>query len=289
MSDVDTTRPHRSVRKVDLHLHSHVSDGQLSPAELVRTAARVGLDAIALTDHDTAGGVDEALEAAEIHGCAVIPGIEISSRWGEHEFHVLGYWIDHQSAPIRAHQDSALDRRRRRMEKMVARLTEMGVEISFEQVVTAAGPDAHALGRPHLARALFEAGQTRFYGEAFTRFIGDSGPAFVAENFPTPEQAIDTIHAAGGLAVWAHPPPGLFADIVPNFVEWGIDGIECFRPNLSGSDIQLLEHTARSRDLLVTGGSDWHGPHRSALGDFALRADEVEPLLSFGGILPALD
>jgi 3',5'-nucleoside bisphosphate phosphatase len=265
-------------------MHSHVSDGHLSPTELVRAAASGGLRVIALTDHDTAGGVEEALAAAAGSGVRVVPGIEISSRWEQHEFHILGYWIDPTAPAILQHQESALGRRIRRMEKMVQRLNEMGVAVTFEQVVAAAGPSAHALGRPHLARALLEGGHTRYHGEAFSRYIGDGGPAFVAEDFPTPLQAIERIHAAGGLAVWAHPPLDFFVAVLPHFLEWGIDGVECFRPNLTGAEMQLLEHTARAHGLMTTGGSDWHGPHRSALGDFALRADEVRPLLDFGGI-----
>lgn len=274
----------RGPERVDLHLHSHVSDGHLSPSQLVRTAAAAGLGAIALTDHDTAAGVEEAVEAARGTAVRVIPGIEISTRWQEHEFHILGYWIDPRAPSILHHQEHALRRRALRMEKMVQRLNEMGVPVTFEQVVAAAGPEAHALGRPHLARALLDGGHTRFHGEAFSRYIGDGGPAFIAENFPLPREAIDAIHAAGGLAVWAHPPLDLFTSVLPHFVGWGIDGVECFRPNLTGADMQLLEHTARAHGLLVTGGSDWHGPHRSALGDFALRAEEVAPLLAHGGI-----
>ncbi len=276
------TAPAGPPLRVDLHLHSHVSDGHLSPAALVRTAAAAGLGVIALTDHDTAGGVREAVEAAGGTPVRVIPGIEISTRWQEHEFHILGYWIDPGAPSILRHQESALLRRARRMEKMVLRLNEMGVPVTFGQVVAAAGPEAHALGRPHLARALLDAGHTRFHGEAFSRYIGDGGPAFVAENFPLPEDAIRTIHEAGGLAVWAHPPLDLYVAVLPHFRQWEIDGIECFRPNLSGSDMQLLEHTARGHGLMVTGGSDWHGPHRAALGDFALRADEVAQLLARG-------
>jgi 3',5'-nucleoside bisphosphate phosphatase len=272
----------RTPIRVDLHLHSHVSDGHLSPAQLVRTAAAAGLGVIALTDHDTAGGVAEAVEAARGTTVRVIPGIEISTRWEEHEFHVLGYWIDPQAPSILRHQEAALQRRARRMEKMVQRLNQMGVPVTFEQVVTAAGPEAHALGRPHLARALLEGGHTRYHGEAFARYIGDGGPAFIAENFPSPRDAVEAIQGAGGVAVWAHPPLDLYAAVLPHFLEWGLDGVECFRPNLTGAEMQMLEHTARGHGLMVTGGSDWHGPHRAALGDFALRADEVAPLLAHG-------
>lgn len=265
-------------------MHSRVSDGQLSPEELVGAAVTGGLGVIALTDHDTAGGVREAAAAAAVAGIHLVPAIEISSRWEEHEFHVLGYWIDPSSPAILAHQESALSRRTRRMEKMVLRLREMGIPITFEEVLEAAGPETHALGRPHLARALHAAGHTRYHGEAFTRWIGDGGPAFVSEDFPTPSQAIERIHAAGGVAVWAHPQLDIFVAVLPRMREWGLDGVECFRPNLSGAEVQLLENTARSHGLLTSGGSDWHGPHRALLGDFSLRAEDARELLAIGGL-----
>jgi 3',5'-nucleoside bisphosphate phosphatase len=271
--------------KIDLHLHSHVSDGQLSPTALVQGAAAGGLAVLALTDHDTAAGVPEALLAAEGLPVRVIPGIEVSTRHGEREYHVLGYWIDPHSEPIQRYQQFAVGRRVRRMEGMVGKLREMGIPITYEEVATAAGP-ARSIGRPHLARALLAGGHTRYYGEAFERFISDSGPAFVAERFPTPEEAIATIHAAGGVAVWAHPPLDVFASELPRFVEWGLDGVECFRPTLTGAEIQMLEYSARARGLFPTGGSDWHGPHRAPLGDFFVGPHEVRELLAFGGAAP---
>lgn len=269
--------------KLDLHLHTHVSDGHLSPTELVQAAVAGGLDAIALTDHDTAAGVEEARSAAEGLPLRVIPGIEVSTRVGEHEYHVLGYWIDPESEPILRHQEATAGRRTRRMEGMVGKLREMGIPITFDEVTDAAGPATRSIGRPHLARALLAAGHTRYYGEAFERFISDTGPAFVAERFPTPEEAIAMIHRAGGVAVWAHPPLDRFAAELPRFVDWGVDGIECFRPSLTGAETQMLEYSARAKGLFPTGGSDWHGPHRGPLGDFSLREGEVRELLEAGG------
>jgi predicted metal-dependent phosphoesterase TrpH len=264
--------------KIDLHAHSHVSDGELSPEGLMRAAHTGGLDVIALTDHDTAAGIDEAAaEAAEL-GIKLIPGIEISTRWMEHELHILGYGIDHRVPAIVAHQEDSLLRRGRRMRGMVERLCEMGIEITFEEVIEAAGP-AKSLGRPHLARALLAAGHVRYFGEAFERFISDGGPAFVAESFPTPAEAINIIHAAGGLAVWAHPPLDHFESLIAGFVEWEVDGIECFRSNLAPAETLMLLRGATGRGLLPTGGSDWHGPHRSLLGDFYVTEDQVGELV----------
>ena len=268
--------------RIDLHLHSHVSDGELPPAEVVRSAHAAGLDVIALTDHDTAAGYAEAQAVAAGLPIRVIPGLEVSTRWNEHELHILGYWVDPLSPQIVAHQDASVVRRVRRMERMVEKLQGMGIDITMEEVITAAGPGAQSIGRPHLARALLAGGHTRYYGEAFARYISDQGPAFVAESFPTPEQAIEMIHGAGGVAVWAHPPLELFAEEIPRFVQWGLDGVECYRPSLTPEEVLMLERATRDLGLLPTGGSDWHGPHRAPLGDFYVRPQQVAGLLEAG-------
>jgi 3',5'-nucleoside bisphosphate phosphatase len=274
--------------KVDLHLHTWISDGELAPTALVQLASKGGLDVVAVTDHDTAAGVDEARHAAADLPISVIPGIEISSRWEDQEWHILGYWIDPASEPIQMHQQRAGRRRSDRMHAMVDRLQRLGVDVSFSDVEAAAGPSTHTLGRPHLARALHAGGHTRFYGEAFVRFIGDGGPAFVAEGFPTPGDAIETIHAAGGVAVWAHPPIEWLDRALPMLTEWGLQGIECYRPGALPADIAALERSARTFGLFPTGGSDWHNPHRAQLGDFAIAAERVREVLTIGGVpLPA--
>ncbi len=265
--------------KLDLHTHSYVSDGHLSPAAVVRAAAAGGLDAIALTDHDTAAGVPEAEEEARRCGIKLIPGIEISTRHEAAELHILGYFIDPAAEPILRHQQAAFEQRQVRMHRMVAKLQDLGVGIEFEDVIEAAGPEANSLGRPHLARALLNAGHTRYYGEAFLRYLSDEGPAFVVTHFPPVRDAIDLIHAAGGLAVWAHPPLEMLEPELNRFIEWGIDGIECYRPAQTPGQSHLLEATAEEFGLLCTGGSDWHGPQRVALGDFFVRSSAVRGFL----------
>jgi predicted metal-dependent phosphoesterase TrpH len=266
--------------KIDLHVHSHVSDGDLSPAALVAAASAAGLDVISLTDHDTAAGVPAALEAAAGSPLRVIPGIEISTRLVPHELHILGYWIDPGSAPILEHQEASVHRRVDRMERMVDSLQRMGIDITYDDVARAAGPEVRSIGRPHLARALLAGGHTRYYGEAFARFISDSGPAFVAQDFPTPAEAIATIHAAGGVAVWAHPPLDIVESLLPDFVGWGLDGVECFRSSLLREDVERLRALTRSAGLFPTGGSDWHGPHRGGLGEFFITEADVPELLA---------
>jgi 3',5'-nucleoside bisphosphate phosphatase len=265
--------------KLDLHLHSHVSDGRVPPAAVVEAAIAGGLDVIALTDHDTAAGVAEAKEAAAGTTLYVIPGIEISTRHGPYDLHILGYWMDPEHPALLEHQATARQRRTDRMHGMVEKLQRMGIAVEYEDVVVAAGPGAKVLGRPHLARALLAGGHTRYYGEAFERYIRDGGPAFVLEAFPSVPEAIETIHAAGGLAVWAHPPREIFEEEIRGFAAAGLDGVECLRPGQLPSDSQFLEGTARSLGLLVTGGSDWHGPQHALLGDFFLRPHEIRDFL----------
>ena len=269
--------------RADLHMHSWASDGDVSPTEVVRTAVAARLDVIAITDHDIASGIAEGLQEAEHHPVTVIPGIEISSMWDGRELHILGYWIDPQSAPILEHQTMAVQRRSLRMEAMIERLGALGLEVTMADVRAAAGPSVMALGRPHLARAMHARGHTRFYAEAFNRYIGDSGPAYVTEGFPTPAEAIDTIHRAGGVAVWAHPAPLWFLEGIPLLQGWGLDGVECFRPGMDEVDVRLFEEETRTRGLFPSGGSDWHGPKRSTLGDFAVDSERVAELLRLGG------
>ena len=270
--------------KIDLHLHSHVSDGDFSPAALVTAAIVAGLDLISLTDHDTAAGVEEAVAAVGEAPLRVIPGIEISTCTPPYELHVLGYWIDPRAPLILAHQVAAERRRELRMERMVERLVEMGIRISMEDVRRAAGPEVQSLGRPHLARAMLAAGVTRSFAEAFNRYIGDGGPAFVSQDFPSPETAIHTIHSGGGVAVWAHPPLDLVEELLPRFVEWGLDGLECFRPSLPPVEVSRLEGLAARYGLFPTGGSDFHGPRRHMeLGGFHLHEEQIPGFLACGG------
>jgi hypothetical protein len=271
--------------RIDLHIHSHASDGHLSPTAVVDAAVAGGLDVIALTDHDTAAGVPEAVEAARERSITIIPGIEVSARHGDAEVHVLGYFVDPLAPSMRAHVDASVDRRQDRMRRMVERLQGLGLSVEYEDVLAAAGPDAASLGRPHLARALLARGQVSRYGEAFERYLADGGAGFVDTEFPSVPEAIDTIRQAGGVAVWAHPPVEMFDREIRTFASYGLAGVECFRPTTPPAESLLFETAARSLGLLRTGGSDWHGPHRSRLGDFAVQVEEVRELLALGGVI----
>ena len=261
--------------KLDLHVHSYASDGRSSPTAMVRAAETGGLDVVALTDHDTCAGVAEALAAAEGRSIRVVPGIEVSTREPEGEFHILGYFVDPASPAILRHQERSATRRTERMHRMIARLAELGVPVSFEAVLAGADGSPASLGRPHLARAMIAAGHVRSFGEAFERFLRDDAPAFVHTEFPRAHEAIEMIHAAGGIAVWAHPPLEIFSDVVPRLATGGLDGVECFRPTTPLPEVDRLRTRAQSLGLIVTGGSDWHGAHSGTLGEFRVQDSQV--------------
>lgn len=269
--------------RIDLHLHSTASDGSLAPAALVRAAEAGGLDVIALTDHDTAGGVAAALAAQPV-AVHVIAGIEVSTSLDGNEVHVLGYFIEPQHAALVEYSGRAATWRRERMRQMIGRLDEIGVRIAYDDVLAVAGVSAESLGRPHLARALIQRGYVQTHAEAFDRYIGNDAPAFLPAQLLDPEGAIRLIHDAGGVAVWAHPRPDRFEPDLPRLQELGLDGVECFRPRVAASDALHMERVTRAAGLIVTGGSDWHGEWHGELGDYALSRDEVGGLLERGGI-----
>lgn len=269
--------------RIDLHLHSTASDGSLTPAALAHAAARGGLDVIALADHDTVAGIDEASRAAAgaVH---VIPAIEISATHHAGELHVLGYFVDPSHPALIEYSGEAVRARRIRMHGMLERLERLGVHVEYEEVAAVAGPDGDAIGRPHLARALIQRGYVQSFSDAFDRYIGDRAPAFLPTELLPPAAAIDLIHGAGGVAVWAHPRASLFKREIRRFARWGLDGVECFRPRCPPEECLALEATTRTLGLLVTGGSDWHGEWHGRLGEFSMSREEVGAFLCHGGI-----
>jgi 3',5'-nucleoside bisphosphate phosphatase len=268
--------------RVDLHLHSTASDGSLSPSALVQSARVGGLHVIALTDHDTVAGVAEARASGFGH-IHVIPGIEISTTTDNYELHMLGYYIDAESEVLRSHEHDAINRRRDRMVAIIDALRGDGVRVEYADVAAAAG-NARIMARPHLARVLVQRGYATSVSEAFDRWIGNASPAFRPIDLLTPEDAIERIHEAGGLAVWAHPEAESFQHDIRRFANAGLDGVECFRPRCSPDESLALERTSHEHGLLVTGGSDWHGPWSGRLGTFSLGRDEIGPFLERGGI-----
>jgi 3',5'-nucleoside bisphosphate phosphatase len=269
--------------RIDLHLHSTASDGSLSPSGLLWAARAGGLDVIALTDHDTCAGVTEALGSVPDH-LHVIPGIELSTHHDSCEQHILGYFIDHQHEALQKYSATAVDKRRERLKHMLSKLDALGLHLTIDEVADSAESNTRALGRPHLARAMVRRGFVPTVAEAFDRFIGDHGPAYLPTQLISAADGIKLIHEIGGVAIWAHPRVAALERYLDALVSWGMDGIECFRPSVASAESLHLEETALRRGLLITGGSDWHGTWQGRLGDFYVSHDEVEKLLEVGGM-----
>jgi predicted metal-dependent phosphoesterase TrpH len=249
---------------LELQSHSTVSDGELQPAAVVRAAAEAGVTVLALSDHDAVDGLSEAADAARAAGIELVPAVEMSCVYGPaDDLHMLGYWID--SEGIAPACERAQGERLERAREIVARLNEAGVEVSFEDAVTEAG-DASSVGRPHIARA---AGATDV-GGFFARYLVPGAPTFVPRRWPGAVEAADLIHAAGGTAVLAHP----FWDIKDRravgelIADLDLDGVECFYPSHTRSQVEFLLGVCRERGLAATGSSDFHGPSHKTFSRF---------------------
>lgn len=271
--------------RLDLHVHTVASDGACTASEIVQGAVQGRLDAIAISDHDTTASVGPATEAARGQNLQVIPAAELSSTHGDRELHILGYFIDRESAALREYEARALSLRSERMQAMIDRLRSEGMAIDMKAVLEAAGPHRHMLARPHLARAIIKAGHATSMNDAFDRHIGDERPAFVPTRLQRPDEAVAVILASGGIPVWAHPPADLVEGLVRPMIDAGLRGLEVFRPTASARRVQRLLSIARGGGLLVSGGSDWHDPERNdPIGTFFVTADEVADLLEEGGM-----
>jgi predicted metal-dependent phosphoesterase TrpH len=241
---------------VDLHAHSTASDGSRAPADVDREAKRIGLAAIALTDHDTVAGIAEATAAAEALGVRVVPGVELSAVEGDVETHILGLHLS-DTRELEAKLIALREMRRTRAERMVQRLNELGVRIDFASVLEQAA--GGAIGRPHVARAMIAEGWAVDFRDAFERYLGNGRPAYVTKDRLAVSEATGLIHRAGGLAVLAHPSHSGTRERIAAFVEQGMDGIEVRHPSHSAEDTARLAALVEHFSLVPSGGSDWHG------------------------------
>lgn len=241
---------------VDLHSHSTASDGALTPEGVIESAVLAGLSAIALTDHDTLGGVPAAQRAAAASGIRVVPGVELSTVAGEREVHVLGLHIATVEA-MESELASFRGSRRTRAEEIVAKLNVLGVPITSAMVFAEAGEGA--VGRPHVARALIAGGWVRDQREAFDRYLGAGRPANVEKMKMSIADGIRMIHEHGGLAIIAHPGADGRRELVEPLVALGIDGLEVRHPGHSAEDMRRIAALVEFLGLVPSGGSDWHG------------------------------
>jgi len=245
--------------KVDLHMHSTASDGRLTPEDVVRKSAENGLTVIALTDHDTVDGIAPALVAAKAFPwLKVIPGIEISTDFPDGEVHVLGYFIDYTDPEFAARLERMRHSRRGRAQGMIAKLRDLGIHIEWQQVLEIAG--SGSIGRPHIAQAMLDKGYIASIKEAFTKYIGRGGPAYVEREKITPVEAVKLILRTKGLPVLAHPLT--ISDPETMVVELkaaGLVGIEAYYNGYTADEISRLVNLADKYGLIASGGSDYHG------------------------------
>jgi len=269
----------RNMQLADLHAHTTASDGTFTPRQLVELAKQNGLSAVAVTDHDTTAGLAEAVETARILGIEVVPGIELSTVFEGKEVHVLGYFYDPENHELKEVTSKMREDRITRMDRMITRLQEVGVEITRDEVVTEA--QGGAIGRPHIARVLVRKGYVTDIPDAFDQYLGAGRPGYVKRAVMTPAEAVELIIRAGGSPVVAHPglvdKDYLFDTLVP----LGLVGLEAYHPDHPADKRRHYEALAEHHGLIATGGSDFHGggaEHRGDLGSVHVSLDIVRQL-----------
>jgi 3',5'-nucleoside bisphosphate phosphatase len=271
--------------KIDLHLHTTASDGLLTPAQLVKMAAGIGMNIIAITDHDTVNGVLPALEAARVYpSLSVIPGVEINTDVPRAEVHMLGYFVDYENEELQENLSELRNSRETRAQQMVEKLDKLGIKIKYSRLVELA--DGGAIGRPHVAHALQEAGHVSSFEDAFERLIGRNCPAYVEHKKMTPLDVVRLITRSGGVPVMAHPDniPGL-ENMIKELAAAGLKGMEIYYGDYTGETIQRLLGIARRNGLIATGGSDYHAfnnEKETRIGNVNVPAECARDLISLG-------
>lgn len=268
--------------QVDLHIHTTYSDGIKSPEEIVSLAKSMGLAAIAITDHDTLDGVIPAIAAGRRCSFEVIPGIELGSEYRGEEIHILGYLVELDDPEFLDKLSLFRQTRIDRMEKMLQKLQNLGFKIELNKVIRISG--SGSMGRPHLAAALIEAGAVKTTAEAFDLYIGAGRPAYVPRYKLTPAEAINLVRSAGGVPVLAHPGLNHSTQLIEELKTAGLAGLEAHHPAHSWAQAAYYERLARANGLIVTGGSDYHGPGHLAgcrLGSDTVPYSVVEDLKNY--------
>jgi 3',5'-nucleoside bisphosphate phosphatase len=262
----------------DLHLHTNFSDGTYTPEELVAQAKPHGFATLSLTDHDTVEGCTRMAMACEAAKIDFITGTELTAELNGDEVHLLGYFIDTANPKLLIEIAKFQTVRQERIREMVRRLNQMNIPLQAELVFKVA--NCRSPGRPHVGRALVQAGLCSSMDEAFERFLKKNRPAWVPKCKVSAVEAIDLIHQAGGLAVMAHPGLNRSDDLIPALVDAGMDGIECFHTKHAKSDSERYLKFAGHYRLAVTGGSDCHGLSKGKplIGSVKLADEFVERL-----------
>ncbi|MCL6472489.1 MAG: PHP domain-containing protein [Firmicutes bacterium] len=264
---------------VDLHLHTTASDGSLSPGEVVEIAASLNLKTIAISDHDTVGGIDEALAYAIKLGIEVIPAVELSSKYNSRDVHILGYFIDYKDTKLLDYFTYLRQARIERAKVIIDCLRNLGLNITFEDVLKIA--EQASIGRPHIARALLAKNYVPDVREAFNKYLKHGAPCF-REKFVYPtDKAISLVHEAGGIAVFAHPGLAKIDEYIPELIKMGLNGLEAYHAEHTADQIEHYLRLAKEYGLIVTGGSDDHGPvstHGLRIGSISVPDAVVDTL-----------
>jgi len=248
---------------IDLHVHTTASDGSLTPSQVVRYAKEKGLKAIAFTDHDTIEGNEEALKAGKAEALEVIPGIEISVDHSPGSLHMLGYFINSRDATLNEKLSLLQDSRADRNPRIIARLNELGLALTYDEVVEASG--GGQVGRPHIAQVLVKKGYINNLQEAFDKYLGKGAPAYFDKFRLGPEEAIAMIITAGGIPVLSHPftlhckSPDELESLVKKLAAQGLEGLEVYYSEHDERQTSHYYSLAKRYNLLITGGSDFHG------------------------------
>lgn len=263
----------------DLHIHSNLSDGTDSPGKIVEMAKEAGLTIISISDHDNVFGAKEAIDKGLEIGIDVVSGIEFTTEMPNTEVHILGYFFDPANPILLETLEKLQKSRKERIFKIIEKLQAIGLKISPEDVFAYSKDGAP--GRPHVARALLDKGYISNLKEAFIRYIGFKGPAYVSHYKLSPQEAIGLIKSVGGVSVCAHPGVYYNDDFIPMLVENGLGGIEVFYPSHKPEQIEKYKNLAYKYGLAITGGSDYHGLNSQKevkLGDMAIPDGLVEKL-----------
>jgi 3',5'-nucleoside bisphosphate phosphatase len=269
----------------DFHTHSTYSDGKLTPSQLADMAHRHGVRVMALTDHDSTAGLSDMAQALSRYPeISLIQGVELSTDIPGSEIHILGYFMDVDDAHFQQELSRFREGRLGRGQEMVRKLREMGMDITWERVQEIAG-DA-SVGRPHVAQALLEQGYIKTIAEAFDRFIGRDGPAYAEREKLTPEQAIELIRSAGGLAFFAHPSYTKdIESVIPGMKQAGLTGMEVYYRSYPPETVEWLRTVAERYELMPLGGSDFHGLGNEGdreIGDIPLPDVAIDRFLEEG-------
>ena len=261
----------------DLHTHTNYSDGALAPYELIKKAQSVGLSIISITDHDTVGSLEEAVECGKEFDVEVITGMELSANVGDLEIHILGYFIDYHHPELLDALTLFREERVKRVERILHKLSKMNVSLSMESVLANASGDS--IGRPHIATALVREGHAESYHDAFSKSIGEGRPAYEKKLEFSPEESVRLIAEAEGLSFLAHPGRWIDDELLSELIKSGLDGIEVVHPSHSPERVQHYRGVVNEYCLLECGGSDFHGGMKrddDVFGKVGIPIDRVE-------------